>query len=312
MGATSIHGATDLLGILGGELEVFRYPVSDLVERYGRRYEADARFVLRRLEDFAGRLGETLAEALHGYRRHVARAVEDRRASGGSAQAAPGELGDQRVYLYVLTLSTVLNRSRYELFLDFQQTLAAQLKRPSLILEIGAGNCLNAWIASRYGKVEAYELNELSLEWLHLLDLAGKVDLRIAEYGFDDRAAYDFVAMVELLEHVLDPVAYLRGARRVLKNGGLAYLTFAIRMPQADHLTTFTSIPECREILSDCGFQLIRDHCLIDTYRPFEEHERWLLAEDPDYAVIYCCLARSMEPKALDRLVSGFNEDLAS
>jgi len=308
----TVEGFEDFLDLIRNDLEIFRYPVLDLVERYRASYKEHALCILGKLEKFAGSQNETLAATLSFYARYVRQVAEDRLRLQGASKA--GAISwDRRFkldYLYALTLSTALNRSRYELFLDYRRTLEEHFQRRGALLEIGAGNCLDARFASSHGPVRAYEKNELSRMWQSILNLDERVDLRIEDYRFDEPDTYDFVTMIELLEHLENPAECLENTVRVLKDGGLAYLTFAIRMPQIDHLFNFTSVQECRNMLTEAGFALVREQCLIDTYLPFEESERWRLADDPRQAVIYCCLARKQRWEGPGSLLDGFNESL--
>lgn len=299
------------LALLQGDLEVFLCMAKDLEARYGGLYRKDALFILNHLDAFARHQGETLGDVLGFYRNYVDRVSRERRIfqATGAWPAALGPDGDwaYRKYLYALTLSTMLTPSRYELFLDYRRALEDHLLPGSSILEIGAGNCLDAASASTRGRVEAYERNPLSRVWQSLLDPAGRIDLRIEECRFERAQAHDWVTMIELLEHLPDPATYLEGALRVLRDDGLAYMTFALRMPQADHLWPFQSVEECRELLQVSGFRLVRDHCLIDTCMPYEENERWSLAEDSTQAVIYCCLARKHVDRQAASRLADFN-----
>jgi SAM-dependent methyltransferase len=303
----------DVLALLHGDLETFRYPVLDLAERHGERYRRDAVFILRKLEELVAGNGETLEGALELYRRYVESVLKERqqpprREDGPAVDALLEDPGFQRSYLQTLALSTVLNRSRYELFLDYRRSLAEHCRQGISILEIGAGNCLDAAYACAFGRVVAFERNEQSRLWQRLLGLEGRVDLRIGRYGFEDPPVFDLVVMIELLEHLPDPAGFLRGAFRVLKDGGLAYLTFALRMPQIDHLQDFTSIEECRALVAESGFALVREHCLIDTYQDFDEEERWALAQDSSHAAIWCCLCRK-RTASTDGWLDQFNEE---
>ncbi len=305
--ATTVTAFSDLLGHFGPGMELFHYSASHLRERYGETYEADAIFIFQKLGEFAGLYGDTPPAALAIYRRWIEQAQAER-LQGEANREVAADPDFRRHYLYALTLSTVLNRSRYELLLHYRQAVEAHLPPGARILEIGAGNCLDSALASRHGQVRAYERNDLSLVWLRLLELSGRVDLRIEDYGFSEPQGFDFVAMIELLEHVVDPAAYLRGASHVLRDDGLAYFTFAVRMPQFDHLTDFGSIQECRDLLADSGFAAREEQCLVDTYLPFEEEDRWRLGEDPRHAVVYCCLAhkdRGPEPAESLRQFNG-------
>ena len=283
-----------MLGLLrggGGRMELFRYSAGDLHELYGDAWAADALFVLRKVEAFARLCGEDTAAALASYGEWIERALAER-----ASQPAPGSPQDDPRfgihYLYALTLSTALNRSRYELLCDYRQAVVRHLPAGTRSLEIGAGNCMAAALAGGTRAGERLQMNELSRLWPGVLELGGSVDLRIEPYRFDEPGAFGFVTMIELLEHVADPAAYLAGAGRVLADGGLAYLTFAVRMPQFDHLVDFATVEECRQLVADHGFTVRDERCLIDTYQPFAEADRWRLAADPRHAVIYCCLAQ--------------------
>jgi Methyltransferase domain len=305
---------------LDGELELFRYAIRDLLERYGDRYHADATFILTNLARFAAPHNQTLADILRLYADYLKQLLAEYHSfaqTGRYPHLTEGELaqlfGDARFqinYLYILTLSTPLNRSRYEVFLHYRRMLAKYLKAAHSLLEIGGGNCLDALSLSAYGKVEVYERNPWSLSWLELLGLQDKIALQIADYEFADDRKYDFVAMIELLEHVSAPVAYLRGLHRVLKDGHYAYCTFAIRMPQFDHLYQFNSIADCQKLLADSGLQVVEDYCTINTHQPFAEAARWQLAADRRYAITYCCLVQKQSPHARQQLINLFNEEI--
>jgi SAM-dependent methyltransferase len=305
----TVTGVADLLGLHAPGMELFQYSASHLRELYGAAYEADAIFIVQKLGEFARLYGETPPAALAIYRRWIEQAQAER-LRGAGPRALPADADFRRHYLYALTLSTVLNRSRYELLRHYRRAVETHLPKGATILEIGTGNCLDAAIASRRGPVSAYERNELSLVWLRLLDLAGRVDLRLEDYGFAEPRRFDFVAMIELLEHVADPAAYLQGASRVLRDDGLAYLTFAVRMPQFDHLTDFGSIQECRDLLAGNGFAVREEQCLVDTYLPFAEEDRWRLGDDPRHAVVYCCLAHKDRGPESAAALQQFNGEI--
>ena len=52
-----------------------------------------------------------------------------------------------------------------------------------------------------------------------------------------------------------------------------------------------------------------RERCLVDTYLPFEDEDRWRLGADPRYAVVYCCLARKQALSG-DLDLQAFNEEI--
>lgn len=310
----------DFLELLTGDLEFFQYPVRDLRKLYGDSYVADATFVLQNLETFTSLIGSTLEQALHAYGVYVRQAVLDyqnfqkTRRYGSLTNGVythPGsQVEYQQRYLCTLALSTPLNRSRYELFRHYRYVAHKYLNPGAAVLEVGCGNCLDCVAVSDKARLDAYELNSFAPCWQNILGLQNKINLHIELCRFDLEQHYDFVAMIELLEHLRNPAAYLEGAHRVLKQEGRAYFTFAIRMPQEDHLFQFNSVEECRDLVLMSGFRLLEEFCTISTYKPFDESERWLLAADPRYAVIYCCVAQKSPEIEINSLIDAFNNPL--
>src|SRR5262245_49365205 len=186
----SIQRFTDIFTILKNDLEVFRYPVMDLIDLYDESYKESATFILQKLEEFAARNGNTLNELLCLYADYTKKVVAERilfKKTGRYLYTSEAEIRhiiEDRLfklkYMYILTLSTLLNRSRYELFLHYRRMAKKYLQRGSTILEIGGGNCLDSKFISAYGKVDVYELNEMSLLWLEVLNLSEEINLKIA------------------------------------------------------------------------------------------------------------------------------------
>lgn len=65
---------------------------------------------------------------------------------------------------------------------------------------------------------------------------------------------YDFLVMCEVLEHVEEPEKILRSLRRILKKGGMAYLSIPINAPEIDHIKLFKSPEEVTALLNNAGF----------------------------------------------------------
>lgn len=316
----SINRFADFLEMLKGELEIFKHPVSDLISSYGESYQNEATFILQKLEEFALGNGQTLLEVFFMYAEYTKGVVEEyqlfkktgcyRHRDEADIKHLLDKQNFKLNYIYILTISTILNRSRYEVSLHYREMLRKYLGPKSQILEIGGGNYLDAMSASRYGRVSVYETNELSLPWQKLLGLDDQVSIRIADYEFNEFKQYDLVAMIELLEHVVNPAKYLRGAHAALKDEGFAYLTFAVRMPQIDHLYQFDSIEDCTNMVYEEGFKIKDEYCTISTYLPFAEEERWELAINPQYAVTYCCVVEKNRSPDVDQLLQTFSANL--
>jgi hypothetical protein len=310
----------DLVQLLDDDLELFGYGVRDLTERYGEAYTRDATFILNRLEQFAACHDDTLLGILRLYSDFTRKVVEDYQLFARTGRYENSSESDiehlvsdptfQLHYLYFLTLSSALLRSRYEVFRHYRSMVRKHLSGDNLCLEIGGGNCIDALFMSDFGRVTVFERNELSQLWQKILGLEDQVNVNIASYDFGDHAKYDFVTMIELLEHVSDPAQYLKGTHQILKDEGSAYLTFALRMPQVDHLFLFESIEQCQTLLSENGFSIVEEFCTINTHQPFAEEARWTLANNPKSAVTYCCYVKKHAAREIQRLIDSFNDGI--
>ncbi len=66
----------------------------------------------------------------------------------------------------------------------------------------------------------------------------------------------DWLVCVEVLEHLDDPVAFLRGLKRNMAPGGKAFITAALSAAHADHIYLYRNAGEVLEQLLEAGFSL--------------------------------------------------------
>ncbi len=66
-----------------------------------------------------------------------------------------------------------------------------------------------------------------------------------------------FLTNVEVLEHLEDPLLFLKGLCNLLEPGGLGMITAAVTAPNADHIYLFNSVDELTEMVKEAGFKLI-------------------------------------------------------
>src|ERR1019366_1078021 len=78
-------------------------------------------------------------------------------------------------------------------------------------------------------------------------------------FDFPDKAAYDFITMGEVLEHVEQPRELLARLRRLLAPGGSMYITTPANAPMLDHIYLFRNAQEIRDMLTGCGFRIERE-----------------------------------------------------
>ena len=144
----------------------------------------------------------------------------------------------------------------------------------------------------RCARVEAYDPGPYSALCLELLGLTNQVIFRQEEYLFNEDRRFQQVVLVELLERVDEPGTYLSGVHRVLEPGGLCLATFAIRMPQPDHVFLFNSVTAARELIAASGLEILSEHCLVATFMEHDPKHAEALAESSRHAANYVSVLR--------------------
>jgi hypothetical protein len=66
-----------------------------------------------------------------------------------------------------------------------------------------------------------------------------------------------FLTNVEVLEHLENPLEFLKGLNRLLEPGGLAMITAAVTAPNADHIYLYNSVDELVSQVKEAGFTVI-------------------------------------------------------
>lgn len=100
-----------------------------------------------------------------------------------------------------------------------------RLPQDARILEIGVGSGHNLGMLARFGLVDGHEVDEASRALSSARTGVTVGDARLPELTGVPDAHYDLVAILDVLEHVEDDVAALRGISRRLKPGGKILIT---------------------------------------------------------------------------------------
>ncbi len=77
----------------------------------------------------------------------------------------------------------------------------------------------------------------------------------------------DWLISVEILEHLEDPIDFLRGLRTILKPGGKAFITTALNAANKDHIYLYRRPEDVAEQLGDVGFSIEQYFC-APAYEP--------------------------------------------
>lgn len=85
-----------------------------------------------------------------------------------------------------------------------------------------------------------------------------------------------FLTNVEVLEHLEDPLAFLKGLNKLLAPGGLGMITAAVTAPNADHIYLYNSVDELVTQAREAGFIVVdsREDKAYEPRRPNESVPR--------------------------------------
>jgi SAM-dependent methyltransferase len=96
------------------------------------------------------------------------------------------------------------------------------------ILELGAGTGHNLAMLSRFGTVEASELDPIARELASERLGRPVVEAALPDLSMFPADSYDLIALLDVLEHVPDDKGSLRAIHQLLKPGGALLLTVPI------------------------------------------------------------------------------------
>jgi SAM-dependent methyltransferase len=115
-------------------------------------------------------------------------------------------------------------RARREILADYL-TREASLPKGARILEIGCGTGHNLPMLAGFGEVDAIEIDPAARGFA--AERLGKPvgDAPLPALTGVERSAYDLIAVLDVVEHVEDDVAALKGMAEVLKPGGAILVT---------------------------------------------------------------------------------------
>ena len=197
-------------------------------------------------------------------------------------------------YIDGLLLSQVLWFNHVSSCHFFFTETAPLLRTGARYLEIGPGHGLMMYLALRdfdLSAATAWDLSAVSIaqtrEALRLLGFSNAAfSVRDIMSVSEDEADYDFVVLSEVLEHLEDPLAAMHQVRKLVDSNGLVFVNVPINSPSPDHIYLMRTPGDARRLLTETGFEIIREGCFATQNTPLER------ALKNQVSVSVCMLAR--------------------
>lgn len=218
-----------------------------------------------------------LATAGHGYARFVVDLVRRQRAferdgayprksySEAAAEVYHDDAYMTGQYLPGLLIAHLLwpHHRRHAEFFDaaFADVMATAGARAFAEVGVGTG-FYSRRLLERLPEVRGagYDVSAAALAFarrhLDALGVADRYETRLGEPSIDP---VEWLVCIEVLEHLEDPVAFLRDLRAALVPGGTAFVTAALNAAHVDHIFLYESPDAVAAHLAEAGFAVQRD-----------------------------------------------------
>ncbi len=207
-----------------------------------------------------------------------------------------------KFYLVALMFSFLFS-SNYVAFFDFfKRRLLPRVKDARAVCDIGCGHgvyLIQMLLAGRNAVGTGLDISPASLATAgRLLDChrIPAARFQLQEGNLRERlpledGSQDAVTCFEVIEHLDDPGHAVREIRRLLRPGGSACLSTAIRMESVDHIHLFRHPAEVRALIAAAGFTVVEEDCIPLTAEDVEDPAaRARLIEDPATPLGYIAL----------------------
>jgi 2-polyprenyl-3-methyl-5-hydroxy-6-metoxy-1,4-benzoquinol methylase len=183
-----------------------------------------------------------------------------------SAEVYQNEKYMHSLYLPGIYLSQFLFRHHYQQHLFFEESFVPAVKAHGgkTFVDVGVGT--GFYSREMLRKVPAltgrgYDLSPHSLSYTRRnVDTFGLSDRYVAarqDILEQPPEPASFLINIEVLEHLEDPLTFLKGLYRMLAPGGLGFIAAAVTAPNTDHIYLYRSTQEVVDQIKQAGFTVL-------------------------------------------------------
>jgi len=169
-------------------------------------------------------------------------------------------------YMNALLVSQIMWKHHFNIFMYFQSHLKTLFEADSdlNILDIGPGHGFFSYLIKKeflnYKKIDIVDISDTSLEMTKkIIGLDGDKIKYIKKdiFDYEDTNKYDFIVLGEVLEHLDEPKQILVKLSKLLKPGGLLWITTPTNAPALDHVYLFNTKEEVVTLINDSGLETV-------------------------------------------------------
>lgn len=244
-----------------------------LQARYETEYEDVAEGILCLFEALGLDAVKTGRKYIYDYLKQMDYFIENKSYGHLDFDVIRGEIYDNEkvmmeTYMPGLLLSYAYTTILYEKNHLFLTDFLTRLKENMVGIEVGFGEGFYLWEIFRYFpriKIRGYDISPYAIQFAtQILKVEGIEEGRyILKYGnvFEGLPqadeTVDFGVLAEVIEHIPDPEIGIEEIVRILKRGGLLYLTTVIDSNHMDHISNFESPEIVEKMLEERGLKII-------------------------------------------------------
>ena len=166
-------------------------------------------------------------------------------------------------YMYGLAITSFLWKQHQVMHKFFEDHLPKE--KTGTFLEIGPGHgyyFMKALTLTAFDDLTAIDISPTSVEMTKQIvkqsvgmNTGKKWDIYQCDFlMLETTKKYDGLVMGEVLEHVENPVAFLKKIHSIVHLDSFVYITTCANAPEIDHLYLFKNEKEVIKMAEDCGF----------------------------------------------------------
>jgi 2-polyprenyl-3-methyl-5-hydroxy-6-metoxy-1,4-benzoquinol methylase len=178
---------------------------------------------------------------------------------------------EQRIYgnaaimdyhMHGLALAQYLWPEQYERIEFFRKNLPAFCGSCSAYLEVGGGHGLYVLTAltllPEKARVDLLDISPSSIKLARQIVGSSRVNYTLMDiFDYEASQPYDFITAGEIIEHLEDPLAFLKKISSLLNGDGTIYFTTSINAPMIDHIYLFNNAKEIRDLIASAGLTIV-------------------------------------------------------